>query len=337
MSSEPKNIYNEQVGRAEPKFKLWRHAGLILTYKCNCSCEFCYYNCSPQQGGVMEVETAINAWQGLRSLVGDAAKIHISGGEAFLFWDRMIEILEQGQKEKLGPVDLVETNGFWASNEKIIRQRLKALDELSVHRLKISCDPFRQEYVDVEPVRRLASLAVELLGKERTQVRWRNYLDDPVEMKDICSDERNQKYISAMQEYPCRFSGRAAGRLAELVATKPIKDIAAMNCRSTFLGAKGVHVDPFGNVFSGTCSGIIIGNINKVPLDHIWQQFEPRQNKLIKTLFDNGPVGLLEDAVKLGFKKADTYADKCHLCTSIRQFYFDRGIDKSTIGPEQCY
>ena len=285
----------------------------------------------------MEIETAINAWQGLKSLAGDAAKIHISGGEAFLFWDRMIEILEQGKKEKLGPVDLVETNGFWAVSEKIIRQRLKALDEFGVRRLKISCDPFHQEYVDIEEVRRLASLAVELLGQDRVQVRWQKYLDNPIEMKGITIAERDQKYISAMQEYPCRFSGRAAGRLAELVATKSIEDIAAMNCRSTFLGAKGVHVDPFGNVFSGTCSGIIVGNINEVRLDRIWQQFVPEQNKLIKALFDNGPIGLLEDAVKLGFKKADTYAGKCHLCSSIRQFYFDKGIDKSTIGPEQCY
>ena len=37
------NVYNSRLSRSEPKFKLWRSAGLLLTYKCNCACEFCYY------------------------------------------------------------------------------------------------------------------------------------------------------------------------------------------------------------------------------------------------------------------------------------------------------
>lgn len=314
------NIYNQQVGRSAPKFKLWRSAGLILTYKCNCSCEFCYYNCSPKQNGLMPIDTAISAWQSLKTLAGDTAKIHITGGEPFLYWDHMVNLMQQGQKQNLGPVDLIETNAFWATSEKNIISRLKTLDKLGMCRLKISCDPFHQEYVAVEDVRRLASAAIDLLGNRRVLVRWEKYLDNPVEMKNISADQRNKKYLSAMKEYPCRLTGRAAGRLAELVASEPIENIASMNCKSVFLGAKGVHIDPFGNVFSGTCSGIILANVNQIPLEKIWQQFHPAQNKLIETLFNSGPVGLLENAAKQGYKKAEAYAGKCHLCTHIRQF-----------------
>ena len=42
------NAYNAGLARDDPKFKLWRSAGLMLTYRCNCACEFCYYNCSPK-------------------------------------------------------------------------------------------------------------------------------------------------------------------------------------------------------------------------------------------------------------------------------------------------
>jgi len=331
------NIYNKQVGRTESKFKLWRSAGLILTYKCNCNCEFCYYNCSAERNGLMPTDMAIRAWQGLKSLAADTAKIHITGGEPFLYWERLVDVLEAGQKENLGPIDTIETNAFWATSDKIIRQRLKILDKLGMSRLKISCDPFHQEYVDIEDVRRLASIAAELLGENRLLVRWQKYLENPVEMKNISTDERNQNYVSAIKEYRCRFTGRAIEKLGGLAAAKPVETIASINCKSIFLDAKGVHIDPFGNVFSGTCSGIIIENINRIPLETIWEQFHPGQNKLIETLFDSGPGGFLKDATKLGYKKAEVYADKCHLCTAIRQFYFDNAFDEPAIGPAECY
>jgi sulfatase maturation enzyme AslB (radical SAM superfamily) len=331
------NIYNKQAARQEPKFKLWRSAGLLLTYKCNAACEFCYYTCSPHKNGLMPIDTAISAWQSLKTLAGENAKIHLTGGEPFLYWDHLQQILEQAKYQNLGKIDLIETNGFWATEEKIIRQRLKALDKLGMKRLKISTDPFHQEYIDIEPVRRLAQVASDTLGPKRVLVRWRKYLDNPVRMNDLPPTERQEQYIAAMKDYPCRFTGRAGGKLAELVASTPIESIASMNCKFEFLSAKGVHIDPFGNVFSGTCSGIIIGNINQTPLEEIWKRFHPNQNEFINTLFRHGPYGLLEKAEKLGYKKAKTYASKCHLCTDIRQFFFENGLEKSTVGPAECY
>jgi len=331
------NIYNSRAGRSEPKFKLWSSAGLMLTYKCNCACEFCYYNCDPGKGGLMPVDTAINAWRSLRILAGDSAKVHITGGEPFLYWDHLKQLLQKARVEKLGKVDLIETNGFWADDEKIIEQRLKELDELGMHRFKVSVDPFHQQYVDSGLVRRLAEMACDILGPERVLVRWRKYLANPVEMKNLSPAERQRQYVNAMQDYPCRFTGRAAGRPAELVASKPIETIAGMNCQSDFLGAKGVHIDPFGNVFSGTCSGIILGNVNQTPLEDIWRQFDPSQAGFISTLFNSGPFGLLQECEKAGYKTKELYASKCHLCTSIRQFFLDNGLKSQIIGPPECY
>jgi MoaA/NifB/PqqE/SkfB family radical SAM enzyme len=337
MTELSENIYNSKTARNEPKFKLWRSAGLLLTYKCNCSCEFCYYNCAPEKKGQMSVDTAISAWQSLKILAGDSTKIHITGGEPFLYWDSMLEILEQAQKQRLGKIDLIETNGFWAADEKVIKERLKRLVELGMNRFKISTDPFHQEYVDIEPIRRLADIATEILGSERVLVRWQKYLDEPTEMKNLSSNQREKKYISAVKDYPCRFTGRAAGKLAELLASKPAEEFVSANCKSVFLGAKGVHIDPFGNVFSGTCSGIIMGNVNQTKLENIWKKFHPSQNGFINTLFNSGPFGLLEQACKLGYEKEKVYASKCHLCTSIRQFFLEKGFEESTVGPAECY
>jgi len=285
----------------------------------------------------MPVDMAISAWQSLKTLAGENAKIHLTGGEPFLYWDHLQQILEQGKKQNLGKVDLVETNAFWATSEKITKHRLKTLDKLGMERLKISTDPFHQEYIDIEPVRQLAQVASDILGPKRVLVRWEKYLNNPVMMKNLCSVEREKEYVCAINDYPCRFTGRAAGQLAEMVASIPIDKIASMNCKLDFLSAKGVHIDPFGNVFSSTCSGIIMGNINQTPLEDIWKQFHPARSEFINALFDLGPAGLLEKAAKLGYEKAMIYANKCHLCTNIRQFFSNNGIEKSIIGPAECY
>lgn len=342
MTELSENIYNSRTMRSEPKLKLWRSAGLLLTYKCNCACEFCYYNCAPDQGGLMSVETAINAWHSLRALAGDRAKVHITGGEAFLYWDRLQQVLEEAQREKLGKVDLIETNGFWATSDKIARQRLKRLDELGMHRFKVSTDPFHQEYVDAELVRRLAATASDVLGPDRVLVRWQEYLDNPTDMKNLTPAEREEQYISAINDYPCRFTGRAAGKLAKLVTESTNENPASSiehraTCKSDFLGAKGVHIDPFGNVFSGTCSGIILDNVTETPLEDIWKQFDPANNDFFKTLFNSGPFGLLDEAEKQGYKRQDVYASKCHLCTDIRQFLLDNDLSGPIVGPPECY
>jgi MoaA/NifB/PqqE/SkfB family radical SAM enzyme len=338
MFNLSENTYNHGLARDEPKFKLWRSAGLMLSYRCNAACEFCYYHCSPHKGGLMPVETCIAAWRSLRTLVGEEAKIHLTGGEPFLYWDHLVEILREGSDQELGPVDLIETNGFWATDDRLITDRLNVLVELGVQRLKISIDPFHQEYVDIEPARRLAVLAKERLGAERVLVRWEEYLEDTKSpISDLRSTERDRAYVAAYRDYPFRFNGRAAGHLAGLLASEPAPAFGRRCCRTGFLGAKGVHIDPYGNVFSGTCSGIILGNIRQTPLEEIWTAFHPGKVELIGTLCEKGPCGLLEKAKSLGYDELSAYADKCHLCTHIRQFLFAQGQDATVLGPADCY
>jgi MoaA/NifB/PqqE/SkfB family radical SAM enzyme len=385
------NTCNRGLARDELKFKLWRSAGLMLTYQCNAACEFCYYHCGPQKGGLMPVETCLAAWRSLKVLAGAEARIHLTGGEPFLYWDRLVEILQEGQRQNLGPVDLVETNGFWATEDRLIADRLDTLAALGVQRLKISVDPFHQEYVDIGPVRRLAAAAKETLGPDRVLVRWEKYLcgegvsplrvvgvppamacgigipsagsgralpiihgleahateepgqDGLATDKGGTPSPRDQVYIEAYRDYPFRLNGRAATRLARLLVSERIGSTIRnpkseiRNCTVGFLGAKGVHIDPYGNVFSGTCSGIILGNLRQTSLEDIWRGFDPRQSGLIGVLCEKGPAGLLARAQALGYEELPAYADKCHLCTHIRQFLFERHAEPSVIGPADCY
>jgi MoaA/NifB/PqqE/SkfB family radical SAM enzyme len=333
------NIYNRNLSRAEPKFKLWRSAGLMLTYRCNAACAFCYYHCSPQKGGLMPVEMCIAAWRSLKALAGDEARIHLTGGEPFLYPEHLFAILQEGKKQGLGPVDLVETNGFWATSDRLVEDWLEILLASGVQRLKISVDPFHQQYVDIEPVRRLAGIAREMFGPQRVLVRWEKYLaDGGWRMADGgLSPERDRIYVNAYHEYPFRLTGRAGGYVAALLASEPASTYLQRNCRAGFLGAKGVHVDPYGNVFSGTCSGIILGNISRTPLGEMWRAFHPRQNEFVCTLCEAGPAGLLDRAQTLGYRELPAYAGKCHLCTHLRQFLFEKRAEPAILGPADCY
>lgn len=325
------NVYNRIAGRDRPKLKIWSSVGLLLTYRCNAACRFCAYHCSPDRGGLMPADLAVDVWRSLKTMAGDRAKVHLSGGEPFLFWDRLVEILEAARRAGLGPMGMVETNGFWATDEAQVRARLEILDALGVQRLKISCDPFHQEFVDIDRVRRLASIARDLLGPARILIRWEDCLHAGPAEGSAAS------FVRGVGEHPFRFTGRAAEDLARSVARRSIEDLRSEACTGALLGAKGVHVDPWGHVFSGTCSGLIVGRVTHEPLDRIWRSLDPREVPVIRTLLESGPVGLLTGAAAQGYGLLPAYADRCHLCTDLRQFLYDRGVEPSIIGPAECY
>ncbi len=332
-----KNSYNEKLSRSDRKFKIWRSAGLMLTYKCSAACKFCYYNCSPSQQGVMPVETAIKAWSGLKGLAGENARVHITGGEPFLYFDRMADILSEGKRLKLGKVEQIETNGSWADDENDIKEKVRFLDAHGMEVLKISCDPFHSEYVESDKVRKLVDLAGSVIGRERVLVRWQEYLDDPVDMKGMDKGQKMEVYRSSYEKYPFRFTSKAGIELGPLFAKKSVDEIAKNNCRKSFMDSKGIHIDPFGNIFSGVCSGMTVNNVTSKSLKDIWIEIDWTEMEFFSVLFHRGPVGLLDEAVKMGYKKSDLYASKCHLCSDLRQFFFDNGRYKKIIKPNQCY
>ncbi len=285
----------------------------------------------------MPVEMAIHIWQGLRRIAGDNARVHLTGGEPFLVWDRLLAVLRAARAAGLGPVAMVETNGFWATSEAVVQQRLALLNELGVHRLKISCDPFHQAFVDIECVRCLVRGVESQWGAERVRVRWRHYLDDTAVSLPPDDARHHERYHAALDEFGCRYSGRAADRLAGERAQHEGVAFHGQNCRASFLGAKGVHVDPWGSVFSGTCSGIVIGRVTQKPLDQLWCDFDPDHHPIVGTLARSGPAGLMQDAVACGHRPSARFATRCHLCSEARTALRQHGLGQQALGPDACY
>ncbi|MBN1788129.1 MAG: 4Fe-4S cluster-binding domain-containing protein [Sedimentisphaerales bacterium] len=331
------NAYNKMTAPDEPKLKLWTSMGLLLTYQCPAECEFCYYNCNPQKSGLLSIENAVNAWQQLKNIAGEHAKIHLTGGEPFLQWPHLQQLLSKAKAMSMGPVDVIETNAYWAEEQKDIIERLRFLDDHNVSRLKISYDPFHAEFVDFSRIKLLYTTACDLLGHDRVMLRWQKYFEQSPQIKGLSEEQKLDVFLQSHKQYPFRFTGKAAGKLAKKAADKQTDQIAEENCKKAFLGSKSVHIDPFGNIFNGVCSGIVIGNINENPLDVLWQKFNPAKEEFLDVLFKKGPAGFLKKATKLGYKKYRLYAGKCHLCTDLRRFFFDKGLFGPIIGPKECY
>lgn len=284
----------------------------------------------------MSSDLAIRAWQGLRRIAGDGAKVHITGGEPFLCWPQLIDICKKAKQAGL-PLDSVETNAGVEEDEQTIREKLRMLDDNGMERLKISWDIFHEEFIEIETVRRFVDIAREELGPERVLIRWEKYLDAPTGIKTMPGEQKNELFRQALTADSCRFTGRAAETLAELAPGYPAEHFQGCHCRGALLGSKGIHIDPYGNIFNGQCSGMIVANLARAELDDIWASFDPEQAPFWGVLFHEGPYGFLKEAKEAGYSALPRYAGKCHLCSHIRRFFFDKGFYSPIIGPMDCY
>jgi len=144
--------------------KYWSSAGLLLTYWCNARCESCYLSCGPQRGEWMSVQLGLRVWGELQDASPHGCRVHISGGEPFGDWDRLIELCRAAAERGLGPLQAVETNAFWALDEAIVRRRVSQLAEAGMYRLVVSSDPYHQQFVPIERCRTAVEAARRQLG-----------------------------------------------------------------------------------------------------------------------------------------------------------------------------
>jgi hypothetical protein len=329
--------------------KYWSFAGLMLTYWCNARCASCYLCCGGESepDGEMSIEQALDTWRQLIDASPHGCRVHLSGGEPFGDWPRLIELCRQAQARGLGPLDKVETNAFWASDDAICRQRVAALAEAGMRKIAISADPYHQQFVPIERCRRLARVGEELLGAARVQVRWRDWLAEGGDTDGLSDDERRGLFLRYAAGGRDRLAGRAA-LLATDLPLKPPGHFSDDSCRDSLLRGRHVHIDGGGLVMPGTCAGIVLGRMGSadavglgppVSVGSIWQSLsEDVTGRLIlEPLVEAGPCGLLPRATAIGFVPDEGYASKCHLCWSLRRFLWAQGIGHEELGPGRLY
>ncbi|MCK4340675.1 MAG: hypothetical protein KAY37_02985, partial [Phycisphaerae bacterium] len=255
---------NASPDQHEPVTELavWEFAGLMLTYWCSSKCAFCYVHAGPNRGGDMDVETALALWRSLDQLAaahGKTMRIHLAGGEPFRDWVRLASIIRTARDAGLTPLEKVETNAFWATDDGLTRARLELLNALGTQKLVVSSDVFHQEFVPFDRVQRCVAMARRVFGPGRVIVRWWDFFQNPVNTRQLSPAAKKQAFKAALEHHSDRLTGRASEKLAPLLPGYPAERFQGHNCLAEVLQSKHVHIDPFGNIFPGTCGGIILG------------------------------------------------------------------------------
>lgn len=290
----------------------------------------------------MTPDEAIRIWSQLREVSPRGCRVHVTGGEVFGNWELLIEILNRAHSEGLTPLEKVETNAFWATDDEIIRDRIEALDAAGMQKLGISADPFHQQFVPIEFPRRLAKVAAEILGPDRVQVRWDVFLNssNPLSFDLDHSSDSDRKslaeWISARHE---RLTGRAGEALAPHLPLHPVESFRGKNCREGLMRGKHVHIFPQGHIFPGVCAGIVLGCAAEMSISEIREKLKSEYSgrPVLGALVRGGPVELMDLAKVYGFCPDPGYATQCHLCWKIRKFLADTGGFSDELAPAEMY
>ncbi|MFA5863228.1 MAG: radical SAM protein [Phycisphaerae bacterium] len=337
----------KQVTESSGKLAPWQYAGLMLSYWCSAECAFCYVNGGPRHTFWADAEKIVDWWRQLDSLAkrnGGTVKIHLTGGEVFGNWPLLIKILELANKAGLPPVEKIETNASWATDSALVRQRLTELKDLGVTLLTTDADMFHQQFVPIKHVKLLVETAQEILGPECIRVRWWDFYNFAVENNLDFSqmDEHEQREIQmdALLNGRERLNGRAAVLAGKLIKGHPPYTYFGENCQKGILKSKHVHIDPHGNIFPGTCCGIILGNAISEEIADVydWLNTHGPSGPVIATLAEKGPVGLMEFATRFGFEPlSQGYISKCQLCYHLRSTLYQANQCRKWLGPVECY
>jgi hypothetical protein len=161
-----------------------------------------------------------------------------------------------------------------------------------------------------------------------------------MDLRGLGPVERQRAYRVALQRHKDRLTGRAAERLATLLPRHPAEQFRGEHCAEEVLRGRHVHIDPYGNVFPGVCNGIILGNALEQGVEGVWQGLSEgwRENPVLEAVVTGGAHELMQRAEALGYRALpDGYANKCHLCSHVRQFLVDEGQWPEFVGPPECY
>ena len=134
--------------------------GLVITDRCNAACAHCSTSCGPSRTAALtadQVKDLMN--QAVALSDGDAPTFGITGGEPFLDFDQLLELVAHGTV--VGGRVTCMTNAYWATSDDKARAMLVALKRAGLRTLGVSTSRFHERFVSRERVKRALRLARE--------------------------------------------------------------------------------------------------------------------------------------------------------------------------------
>jgi hypothetical protein len=115
-------------------------------------------------------------------------------------------------------------------------------------------------------------------------------------------------------------AGRAAENLRKFFKREPSQGPCTTDpiLSNSLKNPESICIEPSGEV--DVCWHLSIGNAKETSLSRIISEYEWHKSPVIRTLVEDGPMGLLKLDEAHDFKfQEDCYINKCHLCMQIRK------------------
>jgi hypothetical protein len=289
--------------------------GIVVTSRCNLECRHCISDCHPFNTEKLS-KKVIEDILCQASRMSNVRSIIFTGGEAFLEYENIVGGI--ALCEELNLDSSVVTNGFWAVDLNISRQKLRRLKGLKT--LNVSVDSFHQEYVPIDRIRNIIQLCYELAIECVVCV---SYLNDPLsEIGAVKKQLMGLEDLYIILPQPVSPFGRAASLIdmSQIYSYDPM-GIPCYGTDSPIIEANGDVIVCCGGLSSHPGNGLLkIGNIYSNSLQEIKESAD--LNPIVQMLRLRGPSGLVHlirnQALKEGFSitppQMDERMDLCSLC-----------------------
>jgi hypothetical protein len=290
--------------------------GVLLWNRCNASCAHCAVSSGPKEAHVLSEEQLIAAI--------DAAcehdpepKIGLSGGEAFLYFDRLCRIVKHASDK--GAVVSVNTNGFWGKSLPAAVEKTRQIKKAGLARLVVSTDEYHQRYIREERVVNV----IRACKKEHLEVELQWVSSKSTRrLADFLQGHGEALLNVRCREIPCHPVGRAAVEVAaeDLFLDPEIPDGLCPSAVRSISADGGVI--PCCNT-AGHLPSLRIGEIADASPEEVRERLPNLHQKylsdpVLNVMIARGPKALLGAAINAGYvHNRGGYIDQCHLCHEI--------------------
>jgi len=312
------------------------YSGIITNYSCSAACRHCMFASSPRAGQEFISEEAAERIVKRLKQAG-VYSMHIGGGEPFLKFEALCALLRAMQRYGIG-VDYIETNAFWARDDREIEKKLGVLRSLGVDTIMVSIDPFHIEFVPLErPIRLVQALRRAGMDYFIWQDRFLERLL-PLDLKTTHTKEElsallGENYIAdTAREYGVKVNGRALAIVRSVYEAVSAEEILDDEPCSGMLSGMHCHVDLNEKVIPSGCPGI------SIDLDEFLAGRLPKEKyPAAYRLYTGGVRALYDYAREAGFEPDEKgYATKCSLCCAVRA-WLNENKPSCDIAPDCFY
>ncbi len=319
-----------------------RSGGVMIGYQCNQACRHCNYRSGPGAGEWMAEETlerVMDALAGERRLID----IHFGGGEPTLNPGLLRKAVATAVRKGVR-LSYMETNGFYADTAEKARDMLAPLRDAGLPAVLLSVSPYHNEFIPLRNTLNCLDAAVEIFGEDGV-FPWLGHFLPMLAKMDPSVPHRLEEFLAAnglrpgdpelLRLFPLTPGGRVPERLADFFPRVQAGDFAGGHCLEILQDVSHFHLDPYGNLFTGHCPGVVAG---RLPDLHAAKRAE--KHPVYTALCLGGPHALMEIARrKCGFEPdPGGYASPCHLCLQVRMALFRHDPDGwPELGPVVFY